>query len=96
MAPVSEEGRSVVWSSGPPRSWDHRRCLWAAELQDLAGTYQAETLLECLRLTDHDIVAALRALQFQSPSLKEDQALEVMAAIRQEVAANPTKYSRSS
>jgi hypothetical protein len=46
------------------------------------------------RLTDYEIVARLRALRFQSPSLKKDHALEVLAAIRQEVAANPTKYSR--
>lgn len=48
------------------------------------------------RLTDHEIVAALRALRFQSPLMKKDQALEVLAAIRQEVAANPGKYSHSS
>ena len=48
------------------------------------------------RLTDHEIVAALRALRIHSPSLKKDQALEVLTAIRQDVAANPTKYSRSS
>ena len=47
------------------------------------------------RLTDHEIVTALQALRFQSPLLKKDQALEVLAAIRQEVAASPTKYSRS-
>ena len=48
------------------------------------------------RLTDHEIVATLRALRFQSPSLKKDQALEVLAAIREEVALNPAKYSRLS
>ena len=48
------------------------------------------------RLTDHEIVAMLRALRFQSPSLKKDQALKVLAAIREEVALNPAKYSRSS
>ena len=40
------------------------------------------------RLTDYEIVAALRALQLQSPLLEKDQALEVLAAICQEVAAS--------
>lgn len=53
------------------------------EIQDFTGAYQAEALSEDLQLTDHEIIAALRALRFQTPLLKKDQALEVLAAIRQ-------------
>lgn len=53
------------------------------EIQDFTGAYQAEALFEDLQLTDHEIIAALRALRFQTPLLKKDQALEVLAAIRQ-------------
>lgn len=34
------------------------------EIQDFTGAYQAEALFEDLQLTDHEIIAALRALRF--------------------------------
>ena len=45
------------------------------------------------RLTDHEIVSAIRALRFNAPPLKKNQAMEALAAVRQEVARNPAKYS---
>lgn len=45
------------------------------------------------RLTDYEIVSALRALRFRSPLLKKDEALELLAAARQEIAKHPEKYS---
>lgn len=64
-------------------------------IRTLRKTFE-NNLFEPPELTDHEIAAALRALRLRSPLQKKDQALKVLAALRQEVAANPAKYSRTS
>lgn len=80
-------------ASGPHSRRDRRRCLWLDELQDLTGADQAEAFLEDLPVDLPQDRGHAEGVALQSPLLKKDHALKVLAAIRQ-VATNPTKYSR--
>ena len=45
------------------------------------------------RLTDHEILMALRALRVQQPNISKEDALNLLARIRLEATKNPAKYS---